>query len=213
MVLGQTVLVDAGTWLYNDMGTPLASFADLQNNNIVEVSGLADNNGVLHATFLERKRMAPDPGEKFDIKGYVIGLDNVAKTFRIGPTPGAGSIQVSYDGSTSFEGLPNGLGNGLYVEVETVSSGGPPIVATAIEGKPDTAGESKDGDVLTIEGYPARVDPIGGKFFLDGVRVAAATARYSPPGKGFSDIGATTKVRAEGTMAGGELVASEIKFD
>lgn len=213
VILGQTVHVDAGTRLYDDTGNSLASFADLQINNVVEVSGLADNKDILHATFLERKSLAPDPDEEFEIKGYVSGLDNVARTFLIGPTPGAGSIQVSYDDSTSFEDLPGGLGDGLYVEVETDFPYGLPIVATAIEGKSDTAGESMEGDVLTIEGYPASIDPVGMKFYLNGVRVAAATAGYSPPGKGFSDIGAATKVRAKGTMAGGELVASQIEFD
>jgi hypothetical protein len=213
VVLGLSVHVDAATWLYDDTGVPLTSFADLQVGNVVEVSGLSDSNDILHATYLERKRAAPHDSEEFEVKGYVSGLDAVAKTFRIGPTPAAGTIQVSYDDSTELDGLANGLENGLYVEVKTNSADGGTILATEVDGKSEAAGGAKEGSTVVIEGYPVGIDPIDRKFFMDGVRVAAAGADYIPSGRGFSDITTATKMRAEGTMERGELVASRITFE
>lgn len=221
-ILGQTVLVDGATRFHDAAASPpFASFSDLAAGQVVEVSGLPDGSGVIHATFLQRKQLAPSPGQVFEIKGYIDALDTVAKTFTLGPISNRGTISVDYGtGPAVLENLPaGGLAPGLFVEVRTGSTAGT-LVADKVEGKTPSTGDTGGASKASIEGFPANIDAVALTFTLDGVTVNAA----GPPpvtyidkaglGRtGFADITAATRLQADGTIASGVLQAEKIVFE
>lgn len=216
-ILGQAVLVDGGTHFYDDTGTPpFGSFADIGDNNVLQVSGLADQAGVIHATFIERKRPAP-PGGMYEIKGYVSGLDTATKRFTIGPLPNTGTVVVAYE-NAMFENLPpGGLADGIFVEVETLSTAGPMISARNVEGRDSEADEAAGVARLSMEGFPANIDNTAETFDLNAVRVTtSADTRYvdaaGGPRNSFASVTATTRLKAEGSYAAGVLSADTITF-
>jgi hypothetical protein len=197
-VLGQPVAFDNATNFLYDPG------ATLVENAIVEISGLYDADGLLHATFIE----VEPPGSKteFEIKGYVSNL--TASTFTIGPMPGAGTITVDYATLPAQQkDLPLGLANGLFVEVKTASTAGT-LVATSVEGEIDVADDAPDEGDADIEGY---VSDLAGSspdftFLLNGmsVRTNAAT-------EGLQFVLPNGHVEAEGAVSNGILTADSIK--
>lgn len=198
-VLGQPVAFDNAT---NFLFVSGAAFAD---NAIVEVSGLYDSDGVLHATFIE----VEPPGSKteFEIKGYVSNL--TTSTFTIGPRPGAGTIAVDYATLPAEQKdlPPGGLANGLFVEVKTASTAGT-LLATFVEGEIDVADDAPDAGEARIEGYVANLEGSfpDFTFLLNGmtVRTNAATA-------GLPEVFPNAHVEAEGTVSNGILTAESIR--
>lgn len=219
--LGQTVLVDGATRFHAAAASPpFASFSDLAAGQVVEVSGLPDGSGVVHATFLNRKQLAPDPGQVFEIKGYIDALDTVAKTFTLGSISNRGTIAVDYGTAPAIlENLPQGgLAPGLFVEVKTGSTAGT-LVADSVEGKTSATSDAGGSTQASIEGFPANIDAIALTFTLDGVTVNAAgppqVAYIDKAGlgrTGFADVTTATRLQAEGTIAGGVLQAGKIVF-
>ena len=69
----------------------------LPANQPMRVSGLVAANGDILAT-----RIDLDTGAELEVTGVVTGLDDIAKTFRIG------GLVIDY-GSASIEGFPSGL--------------------------------------------------------------------------------------------------------
>jgi len=194
-VLGQPVAFDNSTKFL------FVSGATFVENAIVEVSGLYDAGGVLHATFIE----VEPPGSKttFEIKGYVSNL--TASMFTIGPGPGAGTITVDY-ATAEIKDLPAGLANGLFVEVKTASTAGT-LLATSVEGEIDVADDAPDEGEAKIEGYVANLEgsPPEFTFLLNGmsVRTNAAT-------EGWQIVFPNAHVEAEGTVSNGILTADRI---
>ena len=204
-VLGIPVVTDNTTVIQLDGGAALADGA------IAEVSGLPDNAGVLHATFVEIKPAGSVT--VFELKGYVaannLGTDN---TFTLGIVPNsAGSVTVRVDTATVFDmtGGRSGLSVGSFVEVKTTSVAAP-LLATAVEAEgPET--ESPEGAKVSIEGYPSNINATAKTFTLMGLSVMAGGAvTYESPMTGFADITTVTKIEVHGAMSGGTLTAEQI---
>jgi hypothetical protein len=103
VVLGQPVVIDDRTLFRN---TALSAIAE---GMVLEVSGYADEDGVILATFVGKIADSLPPGGPVKIKGEVQDLDTGAKTFRIG------SLTVDYAGATRFP--PGTLEPGQFLEV------------------------------------------------------------------------------------------------
>ncbi|MBH0178231.1 MAG: hypothetical protein HP491_10285 [Nitrospira sp.] len=108
-VLGQTVLVDDTTKF--DSGL---NFAALTVGNVVEVSGFVKSDGVIAASFIERK---PGTGCSAicEVKGTVRNHNAGLATFQIG------GLTVIYDNSTIINDMPIPSGsnwNGIFAEVK-----------------------------------------------------------------------------------------------
>jgi hypothetical protein len=110
-VLGQTVILDATTVVDNAADIDSIVLAD-----VVEVSGLPDQNGAIHASFIEVKTAALD----VEVKGKISGLDT---------SPGVGTfmindLQVNYTDTDIDNSIPNdALLDGLFVEVKATANG------------------------------------------------------------------------------------------
>ena len=79
-VLGQTVIVDATTDIYDANGTKI-TFADILTGDIVEVSGFTEAAGAIHATYIKLKA---DEESEIEIKGTISNLNDTFHTFNIG---------------------------------------------------------------------------------------------------------------------------------
>jgi hypothetical protein len=198
-VLGQPVAFDDTT---NILVEPGAVFAD---NAIVEVSGLYDADGLMHATFIK----VEPAGSKtvFEIKGFVSALDNQAKTFRLGPAAGSAAVTVSF-AVAELKDLPSGLDDGIFVEVKTQTPAGT-LVADSVEGKSSVADDTPAEGEASVEGFVA--DLTGGAasgfdFTLNGIRVHAA-----PGTNGIDAVAPNVRVEAEGTVSNGILNAEKIE--
>ncbi len=209
---GQLVIVDAKTRFFDDTpGPALSSLSGLADNNVVEVSGLADATGALHATLVERKSLAIVSNGLFEIKGFVIGLDPAAKTFRLGQVPAPTLITVPVDFSGMMN-LPAPVDNGVFVGVKTRSTT-TPLVAVNIEPKKNVGDDLEGAAGVELEGFPADINAMAMTFTLNGVAVSASGAMFAPAGKSFADIATTTRIEVEGTMSGTTLMATRIIFE
>ena len=82
-ILGQTVVVDNA-----------AFFASLKQNDVVEVSGYADNAGRIRASRLfSLPPPRPPPAQEFELKGFVSGSSSTG--FHLGPLPDGSGITVT----------------------------------------------------------------------------------------------------------------------
>jgi Domain of unknown function (DUF5666) len=199
-VLGQTVVVGD------------ADFANLNLNEIVEVSGFVDSAGRIRATYIERNTQSPHHGDEIEVKGFVSGLSSSAASFQLGPLPDGirTTVTVSYPPMMGI-----GLDNGMYVKVVTTGaqpvSG--PISATSIEKLfprtvfPDkamvdleglvTASPSGTGTVLSFAVEGKRVQTDGATQYVGGI-----AANLQP------DV----RLQVQGMENGGVLSAGKIIF-
>ncbi len=212
-VFGVKVFTDNNTKFFDSHDAGF-NFTTLANGDIVELSGLIDGAGAIHATYVERK----PAGTGFEVKGFVTNLDNVLRTFVLALDSGAsGGIPVTYDGSTELEDMTlSALDNGVFVEVKTTSTAAP-IYARKIERENDDESEASEAARMDIEGFPTDINPISKTFKLSGVSVATSSSTVYVDKRmmgrsGFADITTSTRLEAEGPMSGGVMQAKKIEF-
>lgn len=194
-VLGQTVIATADTRFEN------VTFGSLAVNNVVEVSGLIRDNGVIQATFIGKKSDDFSDGSSVEVKGVIGNLNTTAQTFTIS------AVTVGYAGA-DLTGLETPLADGDTVEVKGIFSAGV-LLASRIETEDDlyiTASTAW----LEIEGYISSVVS-GGEFVLNNVIVRTTTStRYS--GGTAADLISGARIEVEGNYSNGILTATEIEF-
>jgi len=196
VVLGQSVIIDGQTAFDS------TSFATLAVNNLVEVSGLVDNTGVIHATYIELLAASFANGLEIEVKGTIHNLDNTARTFQIN------ALNVNYSAAS----LPSGgLANGQYVEVKGTSyDGGVTMTASEVDIENDTLGTTSAGRV-EVEGYvTALASPTQFTVRNQAVQITGSTVFE---GGSASDIAVGRKMEVEGSLANGLLTATKISFD
>lgn len=182
VVLEQTVSVDDKTVFDGVTG-----LNGLAQGTMVEVSGLTDASGVILATRIEKKSGSFVPNStKVELKGTVGEV--FAGSFTIG------TLKVN------SSKVPTGLEPGSLVEVEgTLAALNGPLAATDVElEKPDM----ENGQSVSIEGFVTNFVSFA-SFKVNGIVVST---------QGLSDPGIKTnvKVRVEGKIVAGVLVASRI---
>jgi Domain of unknown function (DUF5666) len=203
VVMGQTVLVDSTTLIDNN----------ILNQNIlnlvagtdsVEVNGHIRPDGVIQATFIEKKPVGTVTPE---VRGFVVEHDAAGKTFKIG------GLNVIYDNNTIIIDMPfpNGTNwNTLFVEVKgtVFNSGTSTLTATKVE--PENQGFGNNMDEFEVEGFATKVDGPG-EFFI-GTTHVQTTASTEFRGGTIDEIVVGTKLSAEGRLANGILTAKHVKF-
>lgn len=198
VVLGQTILVDAGTTFEN------AGFSTLVVGDVVEISGFESAQGNIRATRVE-KRDTADHG--FEVTGVITALDVNLKTFSLGALP------VDY-GSAVIEGEPlSGLTDGLRVEVRTsVPLFAGVFVADVIEVDEEDH-ELREGVEIEVEGLVTTVLSET-EFILSGTR-QVRTGPFTEFEHGIAaDIAVDVRLKADGVLdTNGILVADKVEFD
>lgn len=196
IVLGQTVRI-VPTTSFDD--TP-ACPADLTGAVAVEVSGLADANGVIEATRIECRDGTWDG--VLEVNGLVSGHNAGAQTFMIN------ALEVDYSGA-AVDNFPTGIINdGDPVEAKGTAFDGTTLDATRVEYKGNRFA-TDDGDFGEIEGFITRFVSAS-DFDVSGIPVTT-TASTTFEGGAAADLGLNLKVEVDGNFnASGVLVATKV---
>ncbi|HSH71120.1 MAG TPA: DUF5666 domain-containing protein [Deferrisomatales bacterium] len=188
-VLGQTVRLTARTQV---RGGPL------EPGNVIEVSGLTDAAGTIHATYVEKKADSMGPGDEIGLKGIARNVNPQEGTFEIN------GLTVSYAGTTaSLAGEfvkvrgDQGVVGGILVAKEVELGGGGEL-------------PQDDGVRAELEGFVTSLDGVA-LFTLDGTPVDASQAEFT--GGSPAELVVDARVEVEGTFQGGVLVAVQVAFE
>ncbi len=167
-VLGQTVLVDALTHLYDenaDESYSTMTLADLQPGDAVEVSGERQADGQIQATRIERERGDFDADAQVQIRGVVADLDEGAQIFFVA------AQQVDFASAqiigTLVEGAPVRLEGSLT---------GTLLVASDIKLGTASRRRGDAGQEIEVQGVVGALDRVAGRFVVNGYRVDFNTA-------------------------------------
>ncbi len=195
-VLGQTVYVDDPSF---DIAGRIVPNTEVK----VEVYGMRDGTGAIHATLIE----IDPPDFEEEVRGTVSELDTTAMTFKIG------DLTVSYDGATAFEhGSASDLSNGAIVEVHVDGVIGLNAYATEIELEDieDSEFEAGEGETQELEGYIANYNGSAGTFTIGNTVVQVTSTTVLRPSNAVLRNG--IPVTARGSTSSGVVIASQIEL-
>lgn len=197
VVLGQTVRI-VPTTSFDD--TPECP-ADLTQAVAVEVSGLADANGVIEATRIECRDGTWDG--VMEVNGLVSGHNPGTTTFMIN------ALEVDYSGATVDDFPTAGMINdGDPVEAKGTVLNGNTLDATRVEYKGNRFA-TEDGDFAEIEGFITRFVSAT-DFDVSGIPVTT-TGSTTYEGGAAADLGLNLKVEVDGNFnTSGVLVATKV---
>ncbi|MET0029658.1 MAG: DUF5666 domain-containing protein [Candidatus Thiodiazotropha sp.] len=191
-VLGITVQVDRVETSFHDI-----SFDTLAEGDLVEASGFYDGSLVLNATYLERKSSFTPGASEVELKGSVSQHGN--GEFQLNGIP------VMYDPSgagTLLLDLPNGLSDGMFVEVKGTLDSSGNLQAVRIS-REDSSSFDDNQSKVSLEGIITDyVDD--SNFRISGTLIDASNAVFTPA---TLTLGNGIKVEAEGPMVNGVLQA------
>jgi hypothetical protein len=206
-VLGVPVRVDGDTHFDDTIGGSGLTLGALVLGNVLEVSGMFDAAGVLHATFIEG-RHASAAGRTFEIKGKLANVAGVApnQTFKLN------GVDFVMSPSTVIRDLAGGLVNDLFVEVKTQSTSAPFQVTRFESLSGDFDGpenEVRHANKASVEGF---VTGLAGtspdfSFRLNGMQVTTSSATTV----GLALVVPNAHIEAEGPVdANGKITAIRI---
>ena len=208
-VLGQSVIVDQDTKFAGTVpstGKPF-SIDDVKDNMKVEVSGLTNAGGKLHATYLKFEEESAQAQTQVDVKGTIQSLNT--STFKIN------SQTVDYVAlNPTFEGLPNDgadLQNDQVVEVEGIVANG--VLQAQKISLESGSGSLGGGDAQSadIEGFVTNFTSATTAFTVNAQQVQT-NANTVYVGGLAADLGAGVKVEVKGALQNGLLTAAKIIF-
>lgn len=210
-VLGQTVNVVPGVTQYacddDYLGTyyvgtcTFTEFSNLEDGQVIEVSGFIDQNGDITAGYIELQEDTHDPvTDTFEIKGTAIPFDD--DNFYIG------TLKVTHGYATSSFDNQFVEAKGIY-DLATNT-----LIASEVEIE-DESFDIEDADRAELEGIASTgCATTSCDFTLSGITVrVGSNTQYSGNGISATDINAGVKLEAEGTLQGGILIADEIDFE
>lgn len=198
VVLGQTVQITATTSI--DDSCP-GTLAGLPGVPAVEVSGLADANGVIEATRIECRDATWDG--VMEVNGIVSGHNDGAMTFMIN------ALEVDYS-AAAVDNFPAAgmISNGDPVEAKGTAFDGTTLDATRVEFKGNRFAND-DGDHIEIEGFITRFASAS-DFDVSGLPVTTSGSTTYEGGTA-GDLGLNLKVEVEGEFnTSGVLVATKV---
>lgn len=200
-VLGQNVNVIDGVTRYtcdeDYIGCTFSEFVNLEDGQVIEVSGFIDQNGDITAAYIELQEDSYDIGVNvFELKGTATVVDS--SSFTIG-------------GLTIVTADTTGL-NGMFVKAKGSFNGTDTLSTTEAVEIDNDGFDIEDADKAELEGIATTgctTTPCD--FNLSGVTVRVDSNTIFNIGT-VIDIDVGDKLEAEGTLQGGILHASEIEF-
>lgn len=202
VVMGQTVLVDETTIVDNNI--PGRNVRNLiAGIDAVEVNGHIRPNGVIQATFIEKKPVGTVTPE---VRGFITDHNDGAKTFQIG------ALTVNY-ATAVINDMPNPAGNswnGLPVATKGAVFNAATTTLTATKVEPENSGIGNRVDEFEVEGFVTRVLAPGD--FVIGTTPVQTTASTEFRGGTVEEIVVGVKMSAEGRFDDSALIAKHVKF-
>ena len=195
IVLGIKVIIDISSTTFDGL-----DFNSISNNNNVEISGFFDSTGNLNATRIELKDTNFISNSSIvELEGFITNYVNDSN-FKIGET----IIDAT---KATIDDLPNGLGDGQYIEVNgTYNTTTKTVTATKVEGEDNSP---DDTDEFEIEGIITDYTS-DSSFKVNGIPVDASSASREPSTLVLSN---DARIEVEGEIKNGILVASEIESE
>jgi len=206
VVMGQTVLVDSTTIIDDNIAN--RDLATLQVGiDHVEVNGHIQPNGIIQATFIEKKAPAVVTPE---VRGYVSSHVAASSTFRIG------NLIVSYSGAITND-MPPGNWDDLFVEVKGANAAAfdlTTVTLTASKVEPENQGIGNNVDEFEVEGFVTQAGTPSGNIvdFTIGTTPVRTTANTEFRDGLIDEIVVGAKMSAEGRFDGTTLIAKHVKF-
>ena len=197
VVLGQTIIIDAGTVFDDNIITQ--SVSGLSVGDVIEVSGFPNSNGDVVASYVELNA----PGGEFELVGIVSNLDTNNSTFDIG------SQSIDFSGAVfdNFEGAELADGNQIEVKGSNFGPDGE-LMAVKVELENDDFSEN---DEVEVEGLISRFDSET-NFDVSGTSITTTSTTEYESGTS-TDLALDVKVEVEGSISSaGILVATKVQF-
>ena len=186
VALGQTVQITTTTTFDN------TSLATLLVGDIVEVSGLRDENQVIQASYVEKE----DNVQSYQVTGIIADLN--ATTFKI-----ADLIVMHNDPA---------LSEGMLVDVVGLAADFDGTTFIAAEIRPGFGLDHDDGEEIEVEGYITSFTSAS-LFEVNGV-VIQTNANTQVENGVLSDLALGVRIEVEGTgAAGGAILAEKIEIE
>jgi len=199
-VFGKEITIDATNTVFED-----TSFAGIEVDDVVEVSGFRVSPTEINATYVEETEEDVDYFfTEVELRGTITDYDagmppGIPATFKID------GVTITTDVDTEIE-VPNGmLVDDLYVEVEGVIQDPTTVLAEEVEYEDEDFGD--DIDEISLEGVISNYVS-DANFEINGQLVDASGAQRSPPGLTLMD---GLNVEVEGPIIGGVLIADEVE--
>lgn len=193
-VLGVNVQIDRKTTYFDD-DHGVITMNNINNGDIVELSGFFNANGTLIASRIESKNGVDS---NVEIKGNITNLVLSTSTFTIN------GIQIDASGAR-LEDLPNGLREGTFVEVKG-SFDGSRIIAIEVESEEY---EYDDKDEFELEGFITDYNG-GSRFKLNGITIDISNNPRMEPRN--LQIANNLQIEVEGRLVNNVLIATELKM-
>ncbi|TKB66142.1 MAG: hypothetical protein E8D52_17405 [Nitrospira sp.] len=205
VVMGQTVVIDNTTLI--DDNIPGRNIQNLvAGTDNVEVNGHIRPNGIIQATFIEKKLVGVTP----EVRGFVNNHASGSATFRIG------TLTVNYSGADiSGMPVPNGHNwDGRFVEVKGSNFGSTTTTLIATKVEPENQGLGNAIDEFEVEGFVTQAGTPNGSVinFSIGTTSVRTTASTEFRGGTVDEIVVGAKMSAEGRFDGSTLIAKHVKF-
>jgi hypothetical protein len=201
-IFGQTVTIDNAETVF--AGT---SFADLQANDVVEVSGFRISPNEIDASYIEWKETLTE-GSEVELRGTISGYAPPVMEFMLDST------LIIFDNATEIETESGALDNGLYVEVEGLYRFGPPVsvFAEEIEEEDEGIGIGNGDDIndVSLQGVISNYVDIS-DFQINGQQVDASQAELLPA-NAETLLADGVEVEVDGDIVGGVLMADELEL-
>ncbi len=194
VVLGQVVVIDGGTVLDG-----YASFSDIRQDDLVEVSGLVSivsGEEAIRATYVAKKSSITE----VEVKGVIRELNTSMHTFTIR------NLSVHYDDTTVLpDGQPE---NGLLVRVTGTAGVSGELEATKVE----LAREARvaNAERMDVEGYVTEV--VSSSEFSVGYQQVRTDDKTTFHGGNPAEIGPGVELEVKGRLENHVLTARKVTF-
>ena len=208
IVMGQAVVVDTTTVFDNVVVGSLIDLAAIDNlaksgrRPELEIHGIADDTGTIHATFIHKGFDNVVTGRDVQVKGTVANDNAAGKTFTLGTS------------TVSYATRPSGLGNNVFVEVKGIFRTTDTTVLAATITVEDPAAGQGAGDQARAEGYVNRIVAEGAQLELlcaDGLQLINwSTGTVAFKDGAAADLLAGARVAVEGKRNLDKTVAAKV---
>ena len=205
-VMGQTVVTDTTTVFDNVIDLAAVHLlAAAGNRPDLEVHGIADDAGTIHATFIHMWSDNTVTGRGVQVRGTVSNINLARTSFTLGAV------------SVSIPSPPGGLANGQFVEAKgTFRSSDNTLLAAGVTIEDPASGQGT-GDLVKTEGYLKRIIATGAEFELIGAdgrqSIVWSTGTVTFRDGAAAELLAGARVEVEGKRnPNGTVAAKEIAF-
>jgi hypothetical protein len=194
VIMGQAVRVDEFTVFQN------VSRDTIEAGNVLEVSGLTDEEGTIYATYVGKASDRFDIGTPVDIKGIVQNLQPAVKQFTIH------GLTIDYNGATVSGFAGPDPAQGQLAEIKGRLTDPDTLLATSVVHENELGRD--DVDTVDIEGIMTQFTSIS--------RFAVSTVVITTDGAtAFDDVAAEdlvlgARLKVRGSLSKGVVLADEV---